>query len=103
MQLLNSPEDVFYFFRNLNTAQRQDSLIQQLADLKPVLQFFNLQNSLNITENIQESIKTDYMNIFFNNVVLKTHITDNFHHSYVIANFLGCYEASDYFKSQKND
>lgn len=99
MTMINSSQSLFSFMRKLDTCQRQDSLNQQLTDIKPVLKMLNLNKAASIIK--EHNIQTDYVALFLSDVKIEFQPTDNFTNAAAVANFLGCQDAASYFTDLK--
>lgn len=99
MTTINSADSLFSFMRKLDTCQRQDSLNQQLADIKPVLAMLNLNKAVALIK--ENNIQTDYVKLFFTDLKIEFQPADNFTNAAAVANFLGCYDAASYLTDLK--
>ncbi len=100
MTTINSAESLFSFMRNLDVCQRQDSLNQQLADLKPVLFLLHLNQAANFID-VNNRVEIDYTQQFFSNIQVQFKPANNFTNAAAVANFLGCYDAATYLTESK--
>ncbi len=100
MTTINSSEALFSFMRRLDTCQRQDSLNQQLADIKPVLLLLHLNQAADLI-NVNNTVEIDYIQLFFSDVQIQFKPANNFTNAAAVANFLGCYDAATYLTDLK--
>ena len=100
MTTINSSESLFSFMSRLDTCQRQDSLNQQLADIKPVLLLLHLNQAADLI-NVNNCVEIDYTQQFFTNVQIQFKPANNFTNAAAVANFLGCYDAATYLTDLK--